>query len=293
MSEVYNSWGVGEGEAQLLTEPWPAGGMTKADFLRQMPSAENYNSFFKSFLTTNKIDLNQYDAVVGPLIQHGGNQICILEKAGQPSALAVRLRAEMIPLAPSITPATPKGLLRFNEKLGPGMKSVGGSLLAIAVTLFLAWLLGKFMDSVIRSEINRQLANLDPDVMAKIRQNKSQVLFILSEGRKAYAELPFSLETVTTPDFNPASAWASGIAGQTSFPTVKLNDFHITDKELPKGGVPDGSEMKMEGTYARSDASYFKTTVELTASEEEVTLFKAYLDEINWYDEATDAQRQP
>jgi hypothetical protein len=263
----------------------PAGGLSRADFLKQMPSAEHYNALFTDFIKVNKIDLNQYDAVVGPLIQHGGNQMCVLQKNGQPSALATRLRAEMIPVSPMVTPATPKGLLKFNGKLGPGIKTVAGSLLALAITLFLTWLLGKFMESVIRSEITRQLANLEPDVLAKVRQNKSQVLFILADGRKAFAELRFAIETTTTPDFNPASAWSSGIAGQTGFPTVSLNDFRITDHELPKGGVADGFDMKMAGTYARVDSNYFKTTVELTASDEEVRLFRAYLDEINWYND--------
>jgi hypothetical protein len=263
----------------------PAGGMSRSDFLRQMPSAEHYNAFFTDFVTANKIDLNQYDAVVGPLIQHGGNQMCVLQKNGQPSALAMRLRGEMIPVSPAVTPATPKGLLRFNGKLGPGIKTVAGSLLAIAVTLFLSWLLGKFMESAIRSEISRQLANLEPEVLAKINQNKSQVLFILAEGGKAFAELRFAVETTTTPDFNPYTAPLSGISGQTGFPTVSLNDFRITDHELPKGGVADGSEMKMAGTYARVTSEYFKTTVELTASDEEVRLFRAYLDEINWYND--------
>jgi hypothetical protein len=141
------------------------------------------------------------------------------------------------------------------------------------------------MESLIRSEISRQLANLEPDVLAKIKQNKSQVLFVLSEGRKAFAELRFAVETTTTPDFNPFTAPMSGIAGQAGFPTVSLNDFRITDHELPKGGVADGSDKKMAGTYARVDSDYFKTTVELTASDEEVRLFRAYLDEINWYND--------
>jgi len=197
----------------------------------------------------------------------------------------MRLRTEMIPVGPMVTPATPKGLLRFNGKLGRGIKIVGGSLLAIVITLFLQWLLGKFMESLIRSEITRQLANLEPDVLGKIKQNKSQVLFIMADGRKAFAELRFAIDAVTTPDFVLPSAMGSGIAGQTGFPTVSLNDFRITDHELPKGGVADGSDMKVAGTYARVDTNYFKTTVEITASDEEVRLFRAYLDEINWYND--------
>jgi hypothetical protein len=163
----------------------PAGGWSRGDFLKQMPAAEHYNDFFTAFVKANKIDLNKYDAVIGPLFQHGGNQMCVLNKNGQPSALAGKLRAQWTPVGSAIVPASPRGFLKFGGKLGPGIKTVGGSLLAIAITLFLQWLLGKFMESLIRSEINRQLANLEPEVQAKIKQNKSQVLFILgTEGRR-------------------------------------------------------------------------------------------------------------
>jgi hypothetical protein len=64
-----------------------------------------------------------------------------------------------------------------------------------------------------------------------------------------------------------------------------LKNFQITDQELPKGGVADGTEMAMAGTYARTTTDYFKTTVAIGASDEEVSLFRAYLDEINWYNE--------
>ena len=36
---------------------------------------------------------------------------------------------------------------------------------------------------------------------------------------------------------------------------------------------------------AESSVPYFKTTVAIAASDEEVSLFRAYLDEINWYNE--------
>jgi hypothetical protein len=47
----------------------PAGGWSRGDFLKQMPAAEHYNDFFTAFVKANKIDLNKYDAVIGPLFQ--------------------------------------------------------------------------------------------------------------------------------------------------------------------------------------------------------------------------------
>jgi hypothetical protein len=258
-------------------------GPTRMQFLTQMPSAEHYQGFFQGFLEANSINLEHYDAVVGPLIQHGGNQMCVLHKGGQPSALAGRLRAQWTPVGPMITTSTPSGALRFGGKLGPGIKTVGGGVLIIVINLFLQWLLGKFMEQVIRSEINRQLADLEPEVQKKLQREKSKVLFILAEGRKPFAEMRFALASTTTPDPIPFNA--GSLAGQTPFPVASLSDFQITDRALPKNGVEDGTEMKMEGTYARSTTNYFKTTIEITASDEEVSLFRAYLKELKWYNE--------
>jgi hypothetical protein len=59
---------------------------------------ENYASFFQQFLQRHKIDIRQYDAVVGPEFVRGGNQLALLHKNGQPSQIAVRIRAAMVPV---------------------------------------------------------------------------------------------------------------------------------------------------------------------------------------------------
>src|SRR5262245_37886830 len=66
---------------RYMDEPLsPSSGISRMAFLKQMPSAEHYNSYFKAFLGASGVKIEHYDAVVGPLIQHGGNQMCILHK---------------------------------------------------------------------------------------------------------------------------------------------------------------------------------------------------------------------
>ena len=45
---------------------------------------ELYAEFFKEFQTKNKIDINGYDAVIGPEYVRGGKQLNILHKNGLP-----------------------------------------------------------------------------------------------------------------------------------------------------------------------------------------------------------------
>jgi hypothetical protein len=61
---------------------------------------ELYGQFFEEFLKENKIDISSFDAVIGPEYNLGGKQLCILYKNGQPSKLALRLRAALPQPAP-------------------------------------------------------------------------------------------------------------------------------------------------------------------------------------------------
>lgn len=53
---------------------------------------ENYGRFFEIFLKQNKINLNQYDAVIGKEYVRGGLQLCILYKNGMGTKFQERLR---------------------------------------------------------------------------------------------------------------------------------------------------------------------------------------------------------
>jgi hypothetical protein len=66
---------------------------------------EYYNQVFQGFLKAHKIDLKQYDAVIGPEYVRGGNQLCLLHKDGAPSATAEMVRSRLTPVGGSPAPA--------------------------------------------------------------------------------------------------------------------------------------------------------------------------------------------
>ena len=65
---------------------------------------ENYSKFFSAFLLEQGIQLSEYTAVIGPEFVRGGNQLCILQPGGRPTALALQLRQALRPVPRVITP---------------------------------------------------------------------------------------------------------------------------------------------------------------------------------------------
>jgi hypothetical protein len=66
---------------------------------------EMYGRTFENFVRNPayKIDLNNYNAVIGHDYVRGGKQICILYKNGKPTRLHVSVRRTFQPLTPSTT----------------------------------------------------------------------------------------------------------------------------------------------------------------------------------------------
>lgn len=67
---------------------------------------ENYSRFFEDFIAQNKIRVQDYNVVIGPEFVRGGSQLCILHRDGQPSQLAIEIRAR---LQPALRPGAPRG----------------------------------------------------------------------------------------------------------------------------------------------------------------------------------------
>ncbi len=57
----------------------PIAGMTPEQMIKR--ANENYSRFFGQFVSSNKIDLSKYDAIIGPEYVRGGKQICIRNPA--------------------------------------------------------------------------------------------------------------------------------------------------------------------------------------------------------------------
>src|SRR5262245_48324355 len=130
---------------QKFMEPVAPGLPSNESLIRQ--ANENYGKFFQSFVKKEKINLDEFDAVIGHEYVRGGKQVSILFKGSRPSSLQVRLRGTFRPVGESeglITTSTPKLALSFKGKIGPGLKLVGGALAILGLELLIAWLKSKW-----------------------------------------------------------------------------------------------------------------------------------------------------
>lgn len=242
--------------------------------LRRFPSSGLYKQHFENFLKANNINLNDYDAVIGEEYRSGGKQLCILFKNKQPSPMQVRLRLKFIPIGFVPTPKTPRGALTFGGRIGPGLKFVGGSLIAIAVTLLLNWLMGKLA----KDDLDMQFKELQPKIESDIQSQKRKSLQFLVEGKQAFATVLLSLVSHYQADSGPDGA--GGIL--ETMPKLSYESLQITDAEVKKADTTDFQDFPGGVTMKKI---YHTISIPLTYSQQEVELYRSYLNEINWFDE--------
>ncbi len=110
---------------------------SRRDLMRQAP--ENYGKFFQSYLSSRKINIENYDAVIGPDLLRGGNQVCLRHRNGQPSQVAQSVRSQLQPMG-----ARPPG---GGASLGQPRKGIfsSGAIVGLANALeaFQRWAEGK------------------------------------------------------------------------------------------------------------------------------------------------------
>ena len=71
----------------------PNSSATRERIIRAQP--EMYHRYFSEFTTQNRINLSDYDAVIGPEMVRGGRQLCVLHKNGRYSTVAEHLRRQL------------------------------------------------------------------------------------------------------------------------------------------------------------------------------------------------------
>ncbi|HRX71599.1 MAG: hypothetical protein H6973_14235 [Gammaproteobacteria bacterium] len=240
----------------------------------QAGNASQYSKHFKNFLDANKINLNDYDAVIGYEYRSGGKQMCILyNKNGQPSSVQVKLRASFIPIHAVATPKTPVGALRFTGKIGPGLKIAGGTFIVAIINLLLAWLLGKVIEKQQEEDFKKKLEALRPKIEVAIKGEKQTALKLLVDGKPAYATVRISVT-------NQEHYQGGGLGYMPTVPSVEYVDMEITSQEENK---PDGEENeRFLAPGAMLTRRFFKMSLQLTFALQEVELYRAYLKEIEW-----------
>jgi hypothetical protein len=192
---------------------------------------ELYGQFFQEFLAKHKINILDYNAVIGPEYNLGGKQLAILHKNGRPTSLQGTFRsmfrpalliharyaavAKLLPSAVSgkigkvipfrLSNVATKGLRRVSvpsKRILPGAGAAGVGLaivVNILVDIVLMLLLSRFAKTA-QDWLEEELAKLEPDVN---RQVQDQVLWaaqLIVDGSEAYANFTMHLETRTVGD---------------------------------------------------------------------------------------------
>lgn len=259
----------------LPTQP---NGQTTEQFLRSAPASQNYNGFFKMFLRNAKLNLKDFDAVIGPEFIRGGRQMCILHKEGVPSSIANNLKSIRVPVNSKPVPATPVGRLQFQGKIGPGLKTfVKGTAKSVGAGIALmivGWLLQKFLDELRMKEIAKE-------VEERASHKVTEIAEVQSSGRNAYVNVTIELfeteQTVVIPMAEPQMVMTQ---------QYRLANVEISDKNINKPFADKWDKVeRITGTV-----TYYTTastnSIQVELSEEEIELYKAYKNEILWYEKA-------
>lgn len=238
-------------------------------------TASQYAKHFKNFLEANKIDLNHYDAVIGYEYRSGGRQMCILYKNGNPSTIQIKLRTLFVPVGGQVVTKTPRGLLRFNGRIGTGLKFAGGTVAVAVVTYLLNWVLGGLIEKQQQEDLQRQHNAMASRIENIARTKILDALKLIAEGKRAFAVIRISINT-TSMHMGEFAGWAE------SAPSVEYLGMEIKEK------AEDGPDGENRGQFSSPGAmlnqSFYKKSFEMTFTQEEIDLYRSYIKEIQWYD---------
>lgn len=242
------------------------------DLIKQ--ANENYGRYFKAFVQSEKIDLNQYDAVIGYEYVRGGKQLCILFKNGKPAPLQIKLRSLFRPVVPregAVPSAVPRGPLTRGGRIGPGLRAVGGTLLVLGVQILIGYLKGKLEQSF----IEKKMKDLEPKIDQELARRIVEVAEIQLGGKKPYANITVRVReaALTTGFVEDGNQWLD--------PEIDLAEVTVSDRIIEKYEAPKLNELKwtsawVEGTKA---CTY---SIEVALSKEEVELYRAFKLEFQW-----------
>lgn len=213
----------------LTTDPrWQKFVQPVEHILRSGTSNENYGRTFKNFAETHKIDLNQYDAVIGHDYVRGGKQMVVLHKKGRPTRLHTVIR-KMFRLASTPIRTLPKIKIKMRPLRimggirARGVGTVGGVAINVALAVLKMWLDKKSIEKEIKSELKQ----LEPKIEEKLENLKPEIgkLQLLNNpGDKVFANVTIQIHWLKM----------SLGAGRGSYmnPEVWLKDVNVTTTDI-------------------------------------------------------------
>ena len=257
---------------QKYMQPLKPGMPSNETFIRQ--ANENYGKFFQSFCQKYKINLNEYDAVIGPEYVRGGKQMVILAKGGKPAVLQLTVRKSFrVVLQPGATPTrTPTGALAYKGKIGAGLRTAGGVVATVAVSVLLSYIDMKLREWFAREEMKK----LEPRIGHSISARTSEVAQILMDGGKPYANITVTVTTIT----NNIGLFTPAQEPTQSYPIIELAEVAISTRNLTSE-----TSKHTFGIISPMDTETIVYSVPLELSKEEVDLYRAFILELRWYED--------
>jgi hypothetical protein len=269
--------------SRFMNEPMIPGKKNSQNRITSVRIEPNtYNTFFKEFLALNKIDIDRFDAVIGPEYILGGTQLCILNKNKRLSALARRVRVLFRPSTSLIRPPANGRILKGvidTERAGLKIRILKGIgfVSATGLTMLFAYLMNKATQTANSRFIDKQIKGFQPEIEASLQRQRRKMFELADSGNKAYAIVNFRIETYDSLDVD-----AEGGGWTESVPVVKLMwiDIRSYKKEGP------GKETETASFGQRFHSKPQTTSFELPVPKEDLDQYRAMMEELAWYDQA-------
>src|SRR6266545_3172412 len=248
-------------------------------YLRQQN--ELYNQFFNEFLRVHGIDIEFYDAVIGPEYVRGGKQLCVLSKKGMGTKQQARVRALLRPepwarrLAqtqgaagkPSATPPTPKptGSMKNFIKLASVQVAMSG--FKMLVDMINQWQLDKFNERT----ANNRMAQLQPEIEKWIIGMQRVILDYLYDGDPAWAVATVVSAYVSRWEEDETGGGQAGY-GLSVLADVLIDYVNVTNRKVHREDKPY-TEYRYLNT-SRIDYSPFTVSWQITLPKEIVDEYR-------------------
>jgi hypothetical protein len=232
---------------------------------------ENYGRLFKSFVAKEKINLEQYDAIIGLEYVRGGRQMCILNKSGRPTPLQAKLRSQFRPQF-TRSGTLPSSAARpgvMGGKIGPGLKVAGGMVAMLALQFLVEFIWAKILGKMLEDEMRK----LEPTISAEVSSHIQEIAELLSNGKRAFAIVTV---TITEGSFGLPEGGSAPLPPKAEFVRLLIGDHE------EKGEGPERVERAFRAQVTHHDVTY---SFEVTLPPAEVDLYRAYKLEMQWYDE--------
>ena len=203
-------------------------GRTAKNLMKEIP--ENYGRSFKNFLEINKINIDDYDAIIGPEYLNGGKQLCIRRPALQqevlghltiksrvtvtagaqakwteePGVKAKTLAAPKVKTLPGQQETTvPKVRPKMQKSLGTLRGRVGATLKGGAVvgaTILISVLTQYYKSRLEQEQISEDLEELEPEIQDRLAEFTPAIQTYLDKapGAEVYAVITVRLKHITS-----------------------------------------------------------------------------------------------